>query len=199
MADRVKQEAEETRDSSLALTQIEIDGGWTASELAEWLGRLDLAYTRINAFLSLSDEDITRAGMAADSKSSAGSMDAAFSLLISAASRRSNSLKVSRIAFAADGSVELIGDQPPIKIMSEIINGWRRENLATGNGSRGDASRPGAEAVVALVQRAEQLSGQGRGVFVEGFIHHAIDAAREALEAMAKDIRIKKVSWSSVS
>jgi hypothetical protein len=189
--------AGEAGESGLAMSHIELDGAWTASELSCWLGQLELAYSRLNALLCLSDEDITRAGLTADTKASSGSMNESFSLLVAAGNRRSRSLKVSRISFTVQGSLDLIGDPPPIKIMTEIINGWRHENLAAGNGSRPDATKPATAALTALVQRAEQLSGQGGGVFVEGFIHHAFDAAREALEAMAKDIRIKKVSWST--
>ena len=195
MADLANTGEGEAIDSSLAKTHIEIDGGWTASELSQWLGKLELAYSRLNAFLCLSDEDIMRAGTASDGKSGPGSMNDAFALLVAAGNRRGNSLKVARIDFAAEGKIDLTGDQPPIKIMSEIINGWRQENLAGGNGSRADQTKPSA--LKALVQRAEQLSGQGRGVFVEGFIHHAMDVAREALEDMAKDIRIKKLYWSN--
>jgi hypothetical protein len=188
--------SDQTVDSTLATGHFEIDGGWTANELSEWLGHLELAYSRLNAFLCLSDEDITRAGAAADNKAGSGSMSDAFSLLVAAGNRRSSSLKLSRINFAAQGLLDLVGDPPPIKIMTQIINGWRHENLAGGNGSRPNTAKPATAALIALVQRAEQLSAMGHGVFVEGFIHHAFDAAREALEAMAKDIRIKKVSWS---
>jgi hypothetical protein len=197
MAGSGKTGSDEVVDSSLAVGHIEIDGGWTASELSEWLGKLELAYSRLNAFLCLSDEDITRAGLGPDNKAGAGSMSDTFSLLVAAANRRGTSLKVSRISFAAQGTIDLAGDPPPLKIMTEIINGWRHDNLVAGNGSRPDRAKPATGALTALVQRAEQLSGHGSGVFVEGFIHHAFDAAREALEAMAKDIRIKKVSCSS--
>jgi hypothetical protein len=192
MEDPRKTDIDESRESGLALTHIEIDGGWTAKELSEWLARLELAYSRLNAFLCLSDEDIMGAAPVADGKSGSGSLEAAFSLLVASGNRRSSSLRVSRIDFEAAGTIELIGEQPPIKIMAEMINGWRQKHLAA-NGSRSDP----ADAAAAVVRRAEQLSSQGRGVFVEGFIHHAIDSAREALEGMAKDIRIKKVSWSS--
>jgi len=199
MADVVKAGAEPARDSSTAVSHIEIDGGWTANELSEWLGKLELAYSRINGFLCLSDEDITRAASGPDNKAARGSMEDSFRLLVAAASRRSSNLTVERINFAAEGSVELTGDQPPIKIMTESINGWRQRNLTGGNGSRPDAARQAGEAVAALTRRVEQLSAQGGGVFVEGFIHYAIDEAMGALEAMAKDIRIRRVSWSSDS
>jgi hypothetical protein len=192
MEDPRKPGVDETRESGLALTHIEIDGGWTAKELSEWLARLELAYSRLNAFLCLSDEDIVRAAPVADGKSGSGPLEAAFSLLVASGNRRSSSLRISRIDFEATGTIELTGEQPPIKIMAEMINDWRQKHLAA-NGSRLDP----ADAAGAVVRRAEQLSSQGRGVFVEGFIHHAIDSARDALEGMAKDIRIKKVSWSS--
>jgi len=193
MADPRKTGIDETRESGLALSHIEIDGGWTARELSEWLARLEIAYSRLNAFLCLSDEDILRAAATPDGKSGPTSLEAAFALLVASGNRRSSSLRISLIDFQAAGTIELIGEQPPIKIMAEMINGWRQRNLAAADGSRVDP----ADAASAVVRRAEQLSTQGRGVFVEGFIHHAVDAAREALEGMAKDIRIKKVSWSS--
>jgi hypothetical protein len=193
MADPRKTGIDETRESGLALSHIEIDGGWTTGELSEWLGRLDLAYSRLNAFLCLSDDDIMRAAATGDAKSGPVSLESAFALLVASGNRRSSNLWISRIDFEAAGTLELIGEQPPIKIMAEMFNGWRQRNLAAANGSRLDP----ADAASAVVRRAEQLSSQGRGVFVEGFIHHAVDAAREALEGMAKDIRIKKVSWSS--
>src|SRR5215470_9535360 len=82
MADAARAGGEESKESTLALSHIEIDGGWTASELSEWLAKLELAYSRLNAFLCLSDEDITRAGSVPDSKAGSGSLDDAFALLV---------------------------------------------------------------------------------------------------------------------
>src|SRR5215831_11350717 len=186
MAEPATAGADEMKDPALASARFEIDGGWTANELSECLGSLELAYSRLNAFLCLSDEDIIRGASVADSKSGSGSLEGAFGFLVAAGNRRSSGLKVSGIDFDGRGVIELAGEQPPIKIMTEIINGWRQANLAAGNGSRPDKAKPATEAAAALVRRAEQLSGQGRGVFVEGFIYHAIDASREALEALAK-------------
>jgi hypothetical protein len=102
---------------NLAVLQVDVDGYWTANDLAVFVHRLDRCYDTLNALEIASDHDLpaSRATNMAD-------------LAGWASLGPGSSLRLLATEFGSPGFWAFLGGLNPLKTLADFITAWRHEN-----------------------------------------------------------------------
>lgn len=141
-------------EQSSAIIKIKIDGAWSVLDLVELLGKLDENYHALNSIFMFADlvdwearnnqaeqREIRRDTMIQDiwygvRQPIYGKLMSAETLspgppieaLVSLSRSLLPALSIQRIQYASPGWIELIGAWNPLKVLTDAIDNWRKQN-----------------------------------------------------------------------
>jgi hypothetical protein len=178
-------------DRSAAIMRVELSGNWLVRDFSEWLGYLELAYTRLSAFLLYSERESALLRMAFRPyirTLMVGDRSSEFETVMRLARSRVLELEVRRIQLASPGFIELLGSLNPIKTMADFITSWRSENT-----KRQELMLAHKRALAD--RAAEIIKASPNEDFADRFLRFALEEPNEKLTIVARDFRLERVSW----
>lgn len=173
--------------------RFDIEGKWSVQEFTRLLENIRTLYVDVIALDHLSN-NLQR-------QREYDSLESTFKFYRTLSTRLTSDIYIQSLHFMSPGWAEMIGSWNPLKIITDFITNWRRENTERDkntNVAELEKLRIRSEFGRFYLDKIEMIRAAGTGEDVNYIMHSVLDQMEQAVADIAKNSRVKEIQLNEV-